>query len=79
MYYSKTLDRKKYFKDYISGDFTKIVDEVSKYAINLNIFLNSLKNKFYMLEAFWKKSVSSMKCRKKFFFGSNEIALPFLN
>ncbi len=52
MYYSKTLDRKKYFKDYISGDFTKIVDEVSKYAINLNIFLNSLKNKFYMLEAF---------------------------
>ena len=61
VYYPIPLDRQKCFEDYISGDFTKVADEVSKDVISLPIFPELTTEEILYVCDTLKKSIVSLK------------------
>ena len=61
VYYPIPLDRQKCFEDYISGDFTKVADEVSKDVISLPIFPELTTEEILYVCDTLKKSIGSLK------------------
>lgn len=61
VYYPIPLDRQKCFEDYVSGDFTKVADEVSKDVISLPIFPELTTEEILYVCDTLKKSIVSLK------------------
>ena len=61
VYYPIPLDRQKCFEDYISGDFTKVADEVSKDVISFPIFPELTTEEILYVCDTLKKSIVSLK------------------
>jgi dTDP-4-amino-4,6-dideoxygalactose transaminase len=61
VYYPIPLDRQKCFEDYVSGDFTKVADEVSKDVISLPIFPELTTEEILYVCDTLKKSIESLK------------------